>query len=95
MAFLKTNTHYDRPIELNGLYVIPISKSLRIQMKGIPVGLRWERPVGVLVQHEGGEEGVLPIKDVTRKAQIAVFLFTAAAWLLTRRRMRRQAQSKG
>jgi hypothetical protein len=89
MAFLKSNTHYGRPIELNGLDVIPISKSLRIQPKGIPVGLRWERPVGVLVKAEAGEEQVLPIEDVTRKAQIAVFLFAAAAWLFARSRMRR------
>jgi hypothetical protein len=89
MAFLKTNTHYGRPIKLTGFEVIPVSKSVRFQPKGIPIGLRWERPVGVLVQNEEGEEQVLPIEDVTRKAQIAAILIAAATWLYARRRTRR------
>jgi hypothetical protein len=43
-----------------------------------------------LVQNEAGEEKVLPIEDVTRKAQVAVLLFTGALWLFTKGRMRKR-----
>jgi hypothetical protein len=90
MSLLKINTHYGKPIEVNGYEVIPISRSLQILPKGIPVGFRWERPIGVLVQNEAGEEKVLPIEDVTRKAQVAVLLFTGALWLFIKGRMRKR-----
>ena len=84
MSFLRTMTHYGNPIEVGGYNLIPISKSVQIRPRSIPAGLRWERPVGVLVRNIEGQEQVLPIQDVTRKVQAAVFLLAAAGWLLLR-----------
>jgi len=89
MSFLRTMTHYGNPIELGDYNLIPISKSLQIRPRGIPAGLRWERPVGVLVRSIEGQEQVLPIHDVTRKVQAAVFLLAAAGWLFLKRQGRK------
>ncbi len=89
MSFLRSMRHYGNPIEVGGFSLIPISKSLQIRPRGFPAGLRWERPVGVLVRNIEGQEQVLPIQDVTRKVQIAVFLLAAAGWLFLRRQGRK------
>lgn len=89
MSFLRTMTHYGNPIEVGGYNLIPISKSLQIRPRGFLAGLRWERPVGVLVRNIEGQEHVLPIQDVTRKVQVAVFLLAAAGWLFLRRQGRK------
>ena len=89
MSFLRTMTHYGNPIEVGGYNLIPISKSLQIRPRGFPAGLRWERPVGVLVRNIEGQEHVLPIQDVTRKVQVAVFLLAASGWLFLRRQGRK------
>ena len=88
MPLFESNTHYGRPIRLEGYSLIPISKSHQVRLGGFSTGLRWERPVGVLVHNEAGEEQVLPIEDVTRKAQIVMILLGAAAWMFSRKRCR-------
>lgn len=85
MAMLQSNTHYGGAIELEGMDIVPVSRSVHLRAKGVPLGVRWERPVGVLVQGDAGEEQFVPIVDVTRRAQIALFLLSAAFWLLMRR----------
>jgi hypothetical protein len=89
MPIIESHTHYGRPVKLEGFNIIPISKSHQVRLGVFSTRLRWERPVGVLVHNETGEEQLLPIEDVTRKAQIAMILMAAAGWLFTRRRIRR------
>lgn len=52
--------------------LIPMSKFIRLQLPGLPGGLIWNRPVAVVARRASGEEQVLPIRDVTRQAQLAL-----------------------
>jgi hypothetical protein len=86
MSVLTSSTHYGKPVEAGGYNLIPIARAHQIRPRGVPLGLRWERPIGVLVQDLEGEEFVLPIQDVTRRIQIAVFLLASAGWFFLSRR---------
>lgn len=66
--------------------ITPQSRATIVQLPGVSGGLVWNRPAGVLVNWSDGTEAVLPIRDVTRIAQVALlamgFLGGLAAWLL-------------
>ena len=53
--------------------MIPFARSLHIQFPGKPGGFYWIWPASLLVQSEDGQEQVLPIPNITRRAQIWLF----------------------
>jgi hypothetical protein len=83
-------THAGEPIEVGNSKIVPLAKVVRIQKNGWLGGVIWNRPVAVVVQTGDGEEIVIPVRDVTRIAQLAIFgsgLFVILmAWLITRRK---------
>ncbi|HSM55441.1 MAG TPA: hypothetical protein VK879_04730 [Candidatus Sulfomarinibacteraceae bacterium] len=65
--------------------VTPQAQALSIQL---PIGgLVWNRPVAVLVEHDGATQRI-PIPDLTRITQLAIwttaFLITIIVWLRSR-----------
>ncbi len=71
--------------------ITPIARSLRIDFPRRSGGIIWNRPAGVFVRGQGeGEARWLPIVDVTRRAQVAIWVGAAAvllvAWLFSRGR---------
>jgi hypothetical protein len=53
-------------------------------------GIIWNRPVSVVVQSEGGVEQLLPVRDITRQVQLALFggaLFSVLTLWSVRRRL--------
>jgi hypothetical protein len=62
--------HEAKPIGIGSQKVIVISKALRLQVPGVPVGFVWNRPAAVRVQTEGAGEVTLPVTDETRRLQI-------------------------
>ena len=70
--------------------ITPLARVLRIQLPGPYKGLIWNRPTGVLVKTPDGQEQHLPVRDVTRQAQLTLLgigLFGGfLIWLLSRRR---------
>jgi hypothetical protein len=93
---LKDNITYEyqsgEPLTVNGTTLTPQSRAFSLRWPN--GGLVWNRPVAVLVEREGQVER-LPIADVTRYAQIALYgsaLFFALMALvasLGRRRKRK------
>lgn len=51
--------------------IMPISQAIRMQIPGLPGGVVWNRPVSVVVTTAGGQEQILPIRDITRIAQLS------------------------
>ena len=85
---LIVETHAGEPIEVGRSKIVPLAKVVRYQKPGWLGGVIWNRPIAVVVQTEDEEEQVIPIRDVTRIAQIAIvgsgLLVILMAWLLTR-----------
>ena len=81
--YTDTRVHLGPPVKLGEGEVTPYSRATIVQFPGI--GLVWNRPAGVLVKRSDGSEAELPIRDVTRIAQIAFlafgFLGGMTAWL--------------
>ncbi len=66
-------TQEGKPIQVGGQTITVISKSLRWLPPVGFGGVVWNRPVAVRVQ-SGTVEHILPIVDVTRRRQIAIWL---------------------
>jgi len=85
---ISVETHAGDPIEVGDSKIVPLAKVVRFQKSGWLGGVIWNRPVAVVVQTGNDEERVIPVRDVTRIAQIAIFgsglLVILVAWLITR-----------
>lgn len=74
--------HSGEPLTINDMTVTPQSRAFSLRWPN--GGLVWNRPVAVIVERDGQVER-LPIVDVTRYAQIALYgsaLFFALMALL-------------
>ena len=74
------------PIDAGGTTLVPVARSVRLQLRG--GGVIWNRPVGVLV--DGGET-LVPICDRTRQLQLALLGAGLAGALILRWIRRRRA----
>ena len=72
MKILTLETKTGQPYAAGETRITPVSRLLRLQIPGVPGGLIWNRPVAVRVQPPNGPEEVLPVRDVTRLAQILI-----------------------
>ena len=74
---------WGEPIQVDGVTITPQSQALSVRWpRG---GWVWNRPIAVLVEGQGGggEAGRIPIIDVTRVAQWAMWGVTIALSVLT------------
>lgn len=60
-----------KTIQAGENWIMPISQAIRLQIPGLPGGLIWNRPVSVVVTTPSGQEQILPIRDITRIAQLS------------------------
>ncbi len=87
---VQIETRAGEPIVSGDTKIIPMARSLRIRNPGWHNGLVWNRPVAIVVQTGDGQEQVLPVRDVTRQAQVALLvsslIVVLLGWLVTRRK---------
>jgi hypothetical protein len=86
---IHVETRAGNPILAGDRTIIPLAKSVRLQFPGWNGGVIWNRPVSVVIRTAGGEEQLLPVRDVTRQVQLALLggmLGMALLSLLLRRR---------
>jgi hypothetical protein len=95
---ISVETHAGKPITAGTVTIVPMAKSLRVMIPGIPGGLIWNRPVAVVTKTASGSEHVLSVNDPTRRAVLALWgavigsaLFTLA-FKLRRRDDRKDQQ---
>jgi hypothetical protein len=69
----EVETNIGEPIFYEGGRLIPFSRSLVFRSPWRHAILIWNRPAAVLVKKNDGQEQVIPIVDVTRRWQIALF----------------------
>jgi hypothetical protein len=69
--FLHWTTQAGKPITVQGVTVTPLAQSLTIRWS--QGGFVWNRPVALLVTQNGRRERI-PITDVTRLAQIVLWV---------------------
>ena len=54
------------PLQVHSKKITPLHRVLQISPPGLPGGLIWNRPVGLLVEDEQGSQHRIPVTDVTR-----------------------------
>ena len=88
--YVDTRIHLGQPTKLGDGELTPYSRATIVQFPRIPGGLVWNRPGGVFVTRSDGSETELPIRDVTRIAQITLLglglLGGLAAWMFLGRK---------
>lgn len=96
--FLQVETRAGDPIRAGDSTIVPLAKSLQIRLPGGRGGVIWNRPASVAVQTAGGQEYILPIRDITRQVQFSLYagslLGVFLMWLLMRRKTKRQAEKE-
>jgi hypothetical protein len=70
--FIQVENRAGRIIEAGHHQIMPVSQAVRLQIPGLPGGLIWNRPISVVVTTPDGQEQILPIRDVTRIAQLTL-----------------------
>jgi hypothetical protein len=65
--------HSGKPIQAGTFTLVPFNQVIRAQIPGLRGGLVWNRPSTILARTTGGQEFVIPVKDVTRQVQTALF----------------------
>jgi hypothetical protein len=96
-GWIQTEERLSESIRAGDQLITPYSRATTITLPGIPSGLVWNRPGGVLVQDAAGEEVALKIPDVTRNAQFTLlamgFFGAMLGWLLLRPGGRKQEET--
>jgi hypothetical protein len=82
-SFLELENRAGSPILAGGTRLIPISRALILKFPGMRGGVIWSRPVSVVARFADGQEQVIPIRDVTRRAQLALYGGALIGVLLT------------
>ena len=72
MPLIRYETQTGEPLLVGDTQITPLARVLRMQLPGSFKGLIWNRPAGVLVKTRHGQEQILPVRDVTRQAQLAL-----------------------
>ena len=81
-SFITTETRAGETITMGGTKIVPFSKSVRVQIPGLHGGLIWNRPASLLVVSSDGNEQIIPIVDVTRRALWAMLGVSLAVFPL-------------
>ncbi len=88
-GWINIETRAGAPIQIGEMRLVPLAQSVRIQPRGVPVGLIWNRPTSVIAQTPDGAQHTLTVWDVTRQLQIrllaAGLIGSLLIWLLFRR----------
>ena len=86
----RLKTQKGSAIQVGGLVIVPVARSVALHPHGIPAALLWSGPAEVRVQTPDGEEHRLPVTDVTRRAQWTLLGMGLAGslliWLAFRRK---------
>jgi len=89
-SFITVETGAGEPILAGGLTIVPFARSVRIHPAGVPVGLIWNSPAALAIQGGDGPDRKLPMRDVTRRVQLALLGAGLAGslliWLTFRRK---------
>ena len=96
---INIETHAGEPISAGDVTIIPLAKSLRLMIPGIPTGLIWNRPIAIVARTVSGDEHVIPVRDPTRRAVLSIWGAVCGSTLFTlvyilRRRVRNNRKEK-
>ncbi len=89
---IRIETKAGEPITAGSARLIPFSRSVHIQIPGLPGGVIWNRPISVAVIDADGNEQILPVLDVTRQVQLFLLgaCLAGAAFILLISRLRKR-----
>ena len=83
-SLVQIETLWSKPIHAGTRTIITQSRVLHIHVPFLRGGIVWNRPLAVLILSNDGRDQVLPVRDVTRLAQLALFASGLAGALLIR-----------
>jgi len=86
---LSIETRAGKPVYAGGIKIVPFARSIRWQFPKVPAGFIWNRAVAVLAVYPDGREQVIPVRDTTRRIEVALFGLVAL-WVLFSLLSRRQ-----
>ena len=81
-SLFKIETHESEPIVAGDAEIVVRSRAAQIALPFARGGFIWNRPLEVRVRRPGLPDQIMPVRDVTRLAQLAIMGFGLAAALV-------------
>ena len=72
MRWITLESRAGEPVQAGARQLTPISNVVRVEIPGWTGGLVWNRPAAILAREADGQENLLPVHDVTRRAQLLI-----------------------
>ena len=72
-SIFQITTQTGEPIAVGDRRLLLRSRAVQVKFP-MGGGIIWNRPVAVVVQRDGSPDQILPVRDVTRMAQIALLV---------------------
>ena len=72
MRWITLESRAGEAIKAGTRRLIPLTRVVKVHLPGQSGGVVWNRPAAVLVREADGRETQLPVRDVTRLAQLAI-----------------------
>jgi hypothetical protein len=82
-AWLKIETRSGEPLEYSGGKLIPFARFFQLHIPQIHGGLIWSRPASILHVSPDGQETILAVPDLTRRAIWGMAGLALVTWFLT------------
>ena len=90
MSWLEIESRAGEPVHVGQTRLTPFIQTVRINLPGPSGVFSWSRPDSVLAQNSTEEEQIIPIIDVTRRAQLMILglglLSSLLIWMIYRRK---------
>ncbi len=83
---IRSATLSSQPIAVGNMKITVRSRALQVRFPGASGGLIWNRPIAVTVYRPDGSIERLPVRDVTRWAQVLLAVGLVAFLLLSNAR---------
>jgi hypothetical protein len=88
VSWIRAEDRAGDPIDVGDVQLVPIVRRLRVAPRGLPWGLVWSRPKAVWIRRPGEADSLVPVRDVTRRAQVLILLGALLGGLLAWRMSR-------
>ena len=81
-SLLRIETFTGQPVKFKDTQLRLQSQVLQLRFPFLSGGLTWHRPIAVIMHTADGQDEVLPIRDVTRRAILVLLMFSLAGMFL-------------
>jgi hypothetical protein len=87
--FLESDIEVGDAVAVGEGFVVPLVRTTRVRIPYLPLSGVWQKPIGVVVVDEEGDQRFIPIHDEVRRTQLNILTWSTLGILVLWRLIRR------